>query len=95
MININQDIRNGVYDWGNENTLLFDNPDYDNAIMGVTYDGRVVYDYEEMVYCLMKDEGMSEEDAMDFISYNTIRSLPYAGEYAPVIVHVLFDKMED
>ena len=95
VININQGIRDCVYDWGNENTLVFDNPDYDEAIIGVTHDGKAVYDYDEMVYCLMKAENMIEEDAMDFIDYNTIRSIPYAGEYAPIIIHVLFDKRED
>lgn len=76
---------------GHEETLVFDNPDFDEAIIGVTHDGKAVYDYDKMVYCLMKEDKISSEDAMDFIDYNTIRSLPYAGEYAPVIVY-LFDK---
>lgn len=87
---MNQDIRDVVYEFGHEETLVFDNPDYDEAIIGVTHDGRVVYDYDEMVNCLIKED-MSEEDATDFISYNTIRSLPYAGESAPVIMY-LFNK---
>lgn len=76
---------------GHEETLVFDNPDFDEAIIGVTHDGNAVYDYDKMVYCLMKEDKISEEEAVDFIDYNTIRSLPYAGEYAPVIVY-LFDK---
>lgn len=91
MITINQEIRDNVYEFGDENTLVFDNPDYDEAIIGVTHDGRAVYDYVEMVNCLTREENMSEEDAVDFIDYNTIRSLPYAGEYAPVVMYV-FDK---
>lgn len=35
--------------------------------------------------CLMK-EGMSEEDADEWISYNTIRAIPYMGEYAPILM---------
>ena len=76
---------------GHEETLVFDNPDFDEAIIGVTHDGKAVYDYDKMVYCLMKEDKISEEEAVDFIDYNTIRSLPYAGEYAPVIVY-LFNK---
>ena len=34
----------------------------------------------------MEDESLSREDVIDFIEYNTIRSLPYAGRYAPIIV---------
>ena len=73
---------------GHEETLVFDNPDFDEAIIGVTHDGKAVYDYDKMVYCLMKEDKISEEEAVDFIDYNTIRSLPYAGEYAPVIVYL-------
>lgn len=29
-----------------ENSLLFDYPNYDNSIIGITKDGNVVYDYE-------------------------------------------------
>lgn len=88
---MDQDIRDLVYEMGHEETLVFDNPDFDEAIIGVTHDGKAVYDYDKMVYCLMKEDKISSEEAMDFIDYNTIRSLPYAGEYAPVIVY-LFDK---
>ena len=35
---------------------------------------------------LSSDESMSIEEAADFIGYNAIRSLPYAGEKAPVVV---------
>lgn len=86
---MNQEIRDLVSEMGNEETLVFDNPDYDEAIIGVTHDGRAVYDFHEMVNCLIKDEAMNECDAVDFIDYNTIRSLPYAGEYAPVIIYML------
>ena len=37
---------------------------------------------------LSADDNISIEDAMDFIDYNAIRSLPYAGEKAPIVVHV-------
>lgn len=52
-------------------------PDYDEAIIGVTHGGRVVYDYDNMVIHLMNEDDMTAEDAADFISYNTIRSLDY------------------
>lgn len=88
---MDQNIRDMVDEYGHEETLVFDNPDFDKAIIGVTHDGRAVYDYDEMVYCLMEDDKISEEEAIDFIEYNTIRSLPYAGEYAPVVMF-LFNK---
>ena len=83
------DKRKILCDMGYENAIIFDNPDYDTAIIGVSEDGRVVYDYDEMVLYLMDGDGMTEEEAEDFINYNTIRSLPYAGEGAPIIVYSL------
>lgn len=52
--------------------------------------GRVVYDYDLMVKCLMDQDGMTEVDAMDWIDYNTIRSLPYMP-CPPVILHRMYE----
>lgn len=80
----NKDI---LIDLGFEDFIIFENPDYDSAIIGITDDNRVVYDYDKMISFLMLEDGLNYEDAADFINYNTIRSLPYAGEGAPVIVY--------
>lgn len=71
-----------------DDTLVFDNPAYDESIIGKTFDGRAIYDIEKMAEELATDDNISIEDAMDFIDYNAIRSLPYAGDKAPVVVHV-------
>lgn len=73
-------------DFGYENIIVFENPDYDAAIIGVSSDDRVVYDYDKMIACLMDEDGMDPEEAADFISYNTIRAIPYAGQGAPIIM---------
>jgi hypothetical protein len=62
---------------------------YDNSIVGVTTDGRVVYDFDKMIEELMQDEEWSYEEAVEWIDYNTIRSLPYAGPGAPIIMYRL------
>ena len=72
-----------------EDSLVFDNASYDNSIVGVTTDNRVVYDYNKMIVELMEDEGWSYDDAVDWIEFNTIGSLPYAGEKAPIIMYGL------
>lgn len=72
-----------------EDALVFDNFAYDGAIIGCTIDGKVVYDFDKMVEELMSDENWSYEDAVEWIEFNTIRSLPYAGEKAPVIMYRL------
>ena len=78
-------------DLGYEDAVIFENPDYDSAIIGVSDDNRVIYDYDKMIAHLMDAEGMDEIDAADFIGYNTIRALPYAGEYGPIIMYGLPD----
>ena len=70
-----------------EDAIVFDNMSYDGSIVGVTTDGRVVYDYDKMVEELMADEQCSYEEAADWIDYNTIRALPYAGENGPIIMY--------
>jgi len=70
----------------NPEAKVFENLAYDDSIIGMTTDGRVVYSYYFMVQELMKDEGFTEEEAREWIDYNTIRSLPYIGDYSPVIL---------
>ena len=82
-MSVNQDIRNKLP----EDAIVFDNHAYDNSIIGTTLDGRAIYSFELMVKELMEDEGWSEIDAVEWIEYNTIRTLPYAGDKAPMIVY--------
>lgn len=75
-----------LIDGGYEEVIIFENPSYDSAFLGVSHDNRAIYDYEKMVECLMKDDDMSEEDAREFIDYNTLRSLPYQP-MSPIILY--------
>lgn len=65
---------------------VFSNPSFKNSIIGISYDNRVIYDYDIMVYDLMKEEELSYEDALEFIEYNTLRAIPYMGADAPIIL---------
>lgn len=70
-----------------EDAIVFDSMSYDGSIIGVTTDDRVVYSYDKMVEELMQDEEWSYEDAVEWIDYNTIRALPYAGPNGPIIMY--------
>ena len=72
----------------------------DKAIVGTCINeyGKIVavYDRELCIQCLM--ESMSESDdpeddpyesAMEFFEYNTVRSLPYLKDQAPIIIELL------
>lgn len=78
---VNQEIRKELP----ESAQVFDNHAYDNSIIGVSTDGRVVYDFDTMVQELMEDEGWTVEESIEWIEYNTIRALPYLGPNAPII----------
>ena len=60
---------------------------YDDALIGVTEDGRAVYDFDLMVAWLMETEGWEEIDAIEWIEYNTLRALPYMGSGAPLVMY--------
>ena len=77
-----------IRDMLDDGTVVFDNPAYDNSLIGKTFDGRAIYDIDLMAEELAFDDEITLEEAMDFIDYNAIRSLPYAGKKAPVVVHV-------
>jgi hypothetical protein len=74
---------------GYEGVIVFENYGYDDALIGVTEDNRAVYDFDKMVDWLVEKEGFSVTEAIEWIEYNTIRALPYAGEDAPIIMYRL------
>ena len=71
---------------GLDPVVLFDDQAYDRSIVGITLDGRAVYNYDSMIDEYREDEQCSEEDALEWVNYNTIRALPYAGPQGPVVM---------
>ena len=69
-----------------EDSLKFESPSFDSAIIGVDYFGRLIYDYEQMVIEFMETNNVSYEEAVEFIDYNTLRSLGYYKDNAPIIL---------
>ena len=82
-MNINELIDEGIIA---EDALKFESPSFDSAIIGVDYFGRLIYDYNKMVIDLMETENITEDEAVDFIDYNTLRSLLYYGHNAPIVL---------
>lgn len=77
---------------GYEDVIVFANPDYTDALIGLTDDYNAVYDFDLMVEWLINHDDMTAEDAADFISYNS--SYCY-GEHYPVIYYETFEDEED
>ena len=88
MENIKTPRRDLLNELGLEESIVFENPDYDSAIIGYdANDSRIIYDYEKMVEHLMEADGMEYDEAVEFIDYNTIRAIPYAGPNAPIVLN--------
>lgn len=76
---------------GYEDVVLLENYSYDDALIGVTDCGRAVYDFDKMVEWLVDTEDFTIEEATEWIEYNTIRALPYAGPNGPIIMHQILN----
>jgi hypothetical protein len=82
-MNFNE-LRNLIEEYTDMEVLLFSNFNYADAFLGISYNHRAVYSYSKMVSSLI-DQGMSEEDAIEWIDYNTLGSLT-GSEKEPIIV---------
>ena len=74
------------------NDLLFaDN--FDNAIigvsMGISSGTKVVYDAEEMARTLVVSEGITEQEAWEYLEFNTFNA--YIGDNTPIFVSTSLD----
>lgn len=84
---INNELRDFIAE-EHEEAVIFNVPNYDNAIIGISDDGRVIYDYDLMVKELTNDTALTEDEAIQFLDYNTIRTLPYIEEKVrPIILY--------
>jgi len=71
------------YDLHDEETLKADG--FDEAIIGITNNQILVYSIEKMIDILMKQEELSEIDAIEYLSYNVFGN--YVGDYTPIYVY--------
>ena len=78
------DIRDRLSCAGYENSILIDG--YDDAIIGVTMDGAIVYDYYLMVAIMVERDGITSDEAAEYIDYNVIRACPYYDP-SPIVVY--------
>jgi len=85
-----QEIKDYLVEQGCEDSLVFENPAYESAFIGVSDNDLAIYDYQLMVEYLVENDNADYVDAVDFISYNTLRSLPYY-EKSPIVLFRCLD----
>ena len=66
---------------------------FDNSIigvsMGISCGTKVVYDAEEMAKTLVVSEGITEQEAWEYLEFNTFNA--YVGENTPIFVSTSLD----
>ena len=83
------DLEEILLDNGLEGAAYFVDDDFDTAIIGYTDDGRLVYSYDEMVEWYKNKYEVDDITAMEWLDYNTVRTVPYMGATKPIIVYSL------
>lgn len=70
----------------NQRALKLDG--YDECIIGIAYDQKrghlIAYSQEKIINTLMKRDGMSNEDAVDYFDYNIADA--WMGDGTPIII---------
>jgi hypothetical protein len=58
---------------------------YDEAIVGITTEGQLVYSREKMIELCAKQGEMEEIDAIEWLEFNTFCA--YVGEKTPIYIY--------
>lgn len=83
------DIRKQLEQLGFEDSYVLEPEYFDDAIIGISTEGNVIYSYDRLCDCLVNNDGMDVVEATEWIEFNTIRSLPYLNsDRRPVVVHM-------
>ena len=55
---------------------------YDDALIGISKDGRLVYSIEKMIEIYSKEYNTTPDQAIDWLEYNTFNT--FVGEMTPI-----------
>ena len=65
-----EEMFNEIAEYNPKAMLLEPREMYDHAVHGYSLEGRVIYSYREIIECLVVDDKMSEEDAVEHFDFN-------------------------
>lgn len=74
-----------------DSIILLEGDEFADGAIGLTSDNHVVYSYEKLVDSLSEIYG-GELEAIEWLEYNTMRSLPYMDSVGnvPIIIHEFY-----
>lgn len=82
---LHEELKQTLYSFGADDAIILDK--FDDAVVGVTTDNVVAYNYWEMINVLCKKNKMTVYEAAEWIDLNVIRPMDYLDkEKRPVIV---------
>lgn len=55
---------------------------FDDAIIGISECGRVIYNIDKMIKILVSDNEMSEIEALEYLDFNVLCG--HFGDYSPI-----------
>lgn len=73
---------------GFDGVVIFTEPDFASALIGVTSEGRAVYDSVRMLEYLRTEKNVTDDAAVDWVLH-IMQELTAAGPGAPIIMHPL------
>ena len=62
---------------------------FDDAIIGLSWDSKVVYDANKCIEVLMDEDEITYGDAVEFLEFNTFSA--YVGENTPIFIYPIND----
>ena len=71
----------------NENLHIQTMNGLSEAVIGISGDKRLIYSYAKILHIFMTRDNMTEEEAIEWIEYNVIRSIPY---FKPEVI-IMYD----
>jgi len=92
MSEVNEELESDLEEQSDGKAIVFRNPDYSSALIGIGYQNLgskgskhyAVYDHDQMVEELVREDNMTQEEAVDFIGFNTLGT---GGENFPIILY--------
>ncbi len=61
---------------------------FNRAIIGTDPDGRIVYSANKIINAFVDEDEMTEEEAIEYFEYNTLRAIQYMGSAnKPILVY--------
>ena len=85
IFNTVEELREYLEAQGHEETTFFQNPSFVKAITGITDSEQLIYDYDLMILAAMEEQDWDYESAVEWIEYNTLRTIPYMGSCHPIV----------